>query len=325
MRQHSSYDRANDLFARADSPLIILGNVSDRPRPEATLPIGRRNRGRSPLWLWWNILSLDAPTVAFVWVLLFARITSVQVSVADLSVLTLAVWVIYVCDRLLDGWSPQSWASLHERHNFCARHRGSLICLVLATTGAILWLAAERLTPLELRAGLLLGGFVAAYMIGVHVGSVAFIRRLPKEVVAGSLFALGTTLPIWSRSPERWSSVWVVFIFFSLLCSLNCLAIECWENHSPCEAWRPPPHPFVLWCNSRINQLAGVLVVCGLAGFFAFAPASASRSAWFAVCLSALLILLLNVWRRNISADGLRVLADAALVIPALIALTGRI
>ena len=298
----------------------ILRSISTR-----TLGAARGEPGTLPWWLWWNILSIDAPTVAAVWALLFAHANGMKLGVAELIDLSLIVWVIYTGDRLLDGWRVTNFAALQERHRFCARHRVALAFLgVLVATG-ILWLTAAHMAPAEAKAGLKLGAIVGAYIAGIHVARGVVARVAPKEIAVGILFAAGTTLPVWSRSARLPWDVWVSVILFALLCAVNCLSIESWENHWSENAWLGTPQPLVRWASSRIDGIAAGLAVSSLLVLFiGHAKVSSTLELW-AIALSAFLIVLLNRGRHRFSRRGLRVLADAALVVPALLALLIRI
>ena len=57
------------------------------------------------LWLWPNLLSLDAPIVALLWQILFARCFHARVETLPSVLLVLAVWLIYAADRTLDSWT----------------------------------------------------------------------------------------------------------------------------------------------------------------------------------------------------------------------------
>jgi uncharacterized membrane protein (UPF0136 family) len=274
--------------------------------------------------LWWNILSLDAPTVAAVWALLFARASGVRLAASELIDLSLIVWLIYTSDRIFDGWTATNLTALQDRHRFCARHRVALASMsALAATG-ILWLTAEHLTPFEIEAGLKLGAIVAAYIVGIHVARGVVARVAPKEMAVGVLFAAGTTLPVWSQSAGLSWDVWVSVILFALLCAVNCLSIESWENHRSNDAWLGTPQPLVRWVNSRIDVIAAALAISALIVILVGHTKTHSSSALWAVSLSALLIVLLNRSRHRLSRSGLRVLADAALVLPGLLALMIR-
>lgn len=290
-----------------------------------------------PRWLWWNILSLDAPAVAVAWALLFAHASSVRVPPGNLAVLALAVWLIYVTDRLLDGWRIVDSRVLRARHRFYQRHPRVILVMAGFALASGAWLIRVDLTAAELKEGLLLAGIVAAYMLcihllsnrgsnrgGAHRSGKALSGFLPKEIAVGFLFAAGTALPVWSqRALTR--GMLITWLLFGLLCTLNCVAIEYWENNhwqndaiertSETAVWLPAV------ADSRIGQLA-----TGLASFawVAHALFRADGMALAAIGSAALLILLLNLSREWLSAHALRVLADVALLIPAILALAIR-
>ncbi len=53
-------------------------------------------------WLWWNLLSLDAPAVAIIWALVFARAHHMRLSIADIVCLS-CTSVGYLHERSTDG------------------------------------------------------------------------------------------------------------------------------------------------------------------------------------------------------------------------------
>jgi hypothetical protein len=276
-----------------------------------------------PWWLWWNLLSLDAPTVSIVWALLFTRSHGTRISFADAIVLSLTVWAIYTGDRLLDGWTAQNREALQRRHLFCALHRTPLTCLIGFAAAGSLWITVDYLGPREVIAGMILGVMVGAYMVAIHACGRWVRRVVSKEVVVGVLFATGTTLPVWSRGGGLSWDEWASLGLFALICFLNCLAIECWENGLSGDPWRKIPR-HLRWAASRINFVAVGLAVCTIAIPCLLFPKASSRPELIAIFLAALLILLLNRSKRKLSPETLRVLADAALVVPALIALLIR-
>jgi hypothetical protein len=277
-----------------------------------------------PWWLWWNILSGDAPTVALAWALLFTRASSGRFSVAEAITLVLSVWIIYVSDHLLDSCTRTDQAGLAERHLFCSRHRFPLIGLVAVAGAGISWLTTCRLHVVEMIAGVKLGLILLLYMAIIHAARGRVVWALPKEIVVGFLFAFGTALPCWSKSAGfSWANGFPCFLF-ALLCSLNCVSIECWENHRRGGVWRQPPNPLVHWADPRINSIAAVLACGAMAASLWEDPRRSCSSSLWPVSLGALLLLLLNCARNRLSERSLRVLADVALVVPALVALVVR-
>ncbi len=281
----------------------------------------RAERNTTPWWLWWNILSLDAPTVAVVWALLLARASHMRLAAVDVIILSLVVWCIYVSDRLFDGCRPTNQKALHERHLFCAEHRPVLTRLVVLAAVAVLWVTADFLSPVEVRAGMKLAAIVGAYMTSIHAGRGSMARFVPKEVIVGILFAAGTTLPVWSRLSEFSWDVCVTFGLFAVLCSLNCLAIECWENQLCNPDWFHKRSPVIKWATTHIDLIAAALTASGLLLILLPRRNETSGSGLAAISLAAPLMLLLNRYRNRLSGRALRVLADAALVMTGLLAL----
>jgi hypothetical protein len=272
----------------------------------------------TPWWLWWNVLCLDAPTVAGLWALLFARESGVSVSLPSIAVLIVMVWVIYTTDRALDARKGAKRVALKDRHLFCAAHRISLTFLMVIGAAGSLCFASQYLRREELEAGGILGAVVVVYMICVHLGPRAILPRVPKELAVGALFAAGTTLPLWSNSFSlRWHAV-LVWVLFAAVCALNCFAIECWENNRLKTRWELEPHPFLSWIDPRLSQIAACLVAC-LAMVWLSIPDRHYHGSLLAICVAALLTLLLNSARTRLSCRLLRVLADAALVIAAIL------
>jgi len=275
----------------------------------------------TPWWLWWNILSLDAPTVAVMWAFLFARQHDVRLRPAEAIILGLVVWGIYVSDRLLDGWRVAQPMPSQARHQFCARHRVARSCLAVLAGGAVNWAIPAYLTLREAIAGLKLAAIVGAYMASVHARCERMPQFVPKEVVVGVLFAAGTTLPVWSRVGANSWNVWATFLLFAVLCTLNCLAIECWESRLFRFDICYLRGPVIRWADAQIGRIAAAVAGSALIMVIFRRGAGTSSCELLAISLAALLILYVNLYRDRISGHALRVLADAALVVAGLIAL----
>ena len=244
---------------------------------------------RPHFWLWPNLLSLDAPLVAVLWQVLFARCFHAPLDAVAVVLLLLTVWLIYAADRTLDAWKGGCHSA---RHEFYRRHWKNLLPVWMAALGLAAWLALERLpSGLFLRGAVLLT-VVAVYFAMVHAGA----GRWPKEAVVGVLFALGASLVAWGQVKTA-ADVATIFLF-SGLCWMNCLAIEKWEtgqrDWSPCTAG--------LW----LGAVAGILL-------YAHRPVLGG-----AELASAAAFVLLGRARPRLSANAVRVLADVALLSPVL-------
>ncbi|WP_113961948.1 hypothetical protein [Roseimicrobium gellanilyticum] len=119
-----------------------------------------------PWWLWPNVLSLDAPLVAILCQAALARAHKVSLLPSVYAALFLTVWLIYVVDRVLDGFSVKKDARLSARHAFYRRHRSLFIFFVVPAGGiALLWLALAEIPEGIFWRGQALGFIVALYLL----------------------------------------------------------------------------------------------------------------------------------------------------------------
>ena len=117
-------------------------------------------RPGTPLWLWMNLLSLDAPLVAIVWQDFLARCYPSVLFPVGRWVLGLTVWAIYLADRLMDVRHP---AALREsaRDGFYRRNRRSAKVLLAVVLLADALIALFWVRPSVFSNGLLVGAAVA--------------------------------------------------------------------------------------------------------------------------------------------------------------------
>ena len=83
------------VFASAEMSLFAEAAGNSRARP--SIPV-RVNALR-----WWHLSSLDAPTVAALWMWFVARVFGVLLRWQEAAAMFAAVWVVYTVDRLWDA------------------------------------------------------------------------------------------------------------------------------------------------------------------------------------------------------------------------------
>ena len=254
-----------------------------------------QSSARPPVWLWLNLLSLDAPVIALVWQDFLSRCYPAVLNPPGRCVLGLTVWAIYVADRLLDVRRPAS-AGESVRHRFYRQHRvwaRGLLAVILAADLVVtgLWLRPDVFDN-----GLLVIGGVVVYLGAFSFsgwGALAW-----KKPFAALLFTAGTFLVEWTRAGgpgER--LVWPAAAFCAL-CLGNLLAVGRWSGGDA----------------AVVNQRAWPWIV-----FLAACLVCARGSDWFgAIVASAAGLFALVRWGRRISCDARCVLADAMLLTPLL-------
>ena len=272
---------------------------------------------RRSLLAWWHLLSLDAPTVSAVWTWFVARACGLHLPWTAPAAMFVAVWMLYVADRLLDARplaGSAAPAELEERHRFHDRHRRTLLILCSVASVALALLLHWTL-PAALHLYTLLAVLLAGWLMLIHGRSSHASHRLPKELAVGLFFPAAVFIPTVARAPQLRLLLAAPALLFAAVCTLNCLCVYAWEHPFDTRA----AHPSTRWGTQRLPALAIITTVCGAALTFFLArshhPTTAFLSA--ASTSSALLLLLLHHLRANFRRVQLRALADFVLLTPA--------
>ncbi|HET7214799.1 MAG TPA: hypothetical protein VFL79_14495 [Terriglobia bacterium] len=291
-------------------------NSADQPKEGAPKGPGKQSIFNSTPLLWITRLSLDAPVVAVLWQLLFARSFHVQLAKSVTILLALVVWLIYVADRLLDVVKAPAQDAEAARHAFYRQRMWAFLFplgggLVLAA-----WISLTRLDAKTFYGGLIFLAAVGAYLLAVHLLSPGR-EWLPKELLVGILFALGTSFPVWVHMSYDFSELVGPFLLFTALCWMNCAAIEYQEWTRLRSRRFGRPHPWTEWMGSQFQSIS--IGVAALA--LGFVLVEISDIHWrlsAAEVLSALAFALVRYKEDSFSIDQFRVLVDIALFTPLL-------
>ena len=264
----------------------------------------------------WHLASLDAPSVALAWSLSFAWAARVRLPLWVPALLMLAVWVVYVADRLLDalnGLRRGNLQFLRERHLFHWRHRRVFLPLAVLAAVAAAFLVIALMPTAARERNSVLAAASLVYFTRVHAGR-ALRPTFPKELLVGLLFTAGCVIPAWSRSAFPVAALLVPSAFFAILAWLNCHAIDRWEAAAN---------------NTAPQRIAFTACIVAVAGLLAAAlllhvqPRSAALLA--AGAMAALLLALLDALRDRLAPVALRAAADLALLTPLLLVPAARL
>ncbi len=158
------------------------------------------NLKKSPLWLWPNTLSLDAPLVAIAWVWMLAHALGVRYfEVSALWILFGVVWAIYITDRMIDSWKSPQLREVNFRHAFAWRFRWILSGCVALTIGLATYYTLYKLPSAMLSAGVAVAFLVFLYLLSITLGKQKniFLKFLPQGLFAliCCLFIVDRLLP----------------------------------------------------------------------------------------------------------------------------------
>jgi hypothetical protein len=269
--------------------------------------------GSTPL-LWLTVLSLDAPAVAVLWQLLFARSFHARLGASVTILLALVVWLIYVADRVLDALKAPAQGAEATRHIFYRRHLWAFLLPLCAGFGIAAWMSLTQLDARTFRDGLVILLAVGVYLLVVHLVTPGR-EWLPKEMLVGVLFALGTCFPVWEHMAENSTALAAPYLLFTALCWMNCAAIEHeeWKRLRGCRFGLP--HPWTVWIGRRFMLLSLVAAAAAL-GLMLAGTGHSHCQLLAAELLSALAFALIRYQEESLSIEQFRVLVDIALFTP---------
>ena len=314
-----------------DGELVPIENLADVPFAARR----REDAQPSPARTWlvlWHLLSLDAPSVAAVWTVFLARSAGCALPRSLPAAMFVAVWMLYVADRLLDGrrlpggeaqqpscvtWSGANRAGLEARHLFHHRHRTAFL-VGLGVAAVVLAGLLPRMDAATLQREVVIGCLLVAYFVLIHAGRGA--HRVPKELCVGLFFAAAVAVPTIARLAKPGPRLLLLDLLLAALCTLNCLWIFRWEhpgrrNHRPLSRWRvrmePPPHPFTRAALGGVAPLSLSLVLVSTV-----AAGLLREVAPLAIAAAAALLLWLDHRRETLAPAALRAAADLVLLTP---------
>jgi hypothetical protein len=269
----------------------------------------------------WHLLSLDAPTVAALWSISFARAMGIHLPWHSPLILALGTWLIYVADRLLDGYRPAPSTILRERHRFHARHRTAFLSAAALASALLIWLIVDKMTTAARSEDAVLFLLSLLYMFLVHRPAIKTRSWLPKELAVGLVFAAATAVPAWSRLDSGRATLLPAIALFAAVCWLNCVAIERWENDSGLNpGGDADAHPTTRWTANHLRATALALAaIAGTAGAVALAHFSSTAPLYLSVLSSSAVFVAIDRNRGRFSTLGLRIWADVALLTPVLV------
>lgn len=251
--------------------------------------------------------------MAALWCWSFARVAHVELPGLAPALLAVGTWLVYVADRILDGLNATQMERMRERHFFYSQHRMTFLAAGTIISPAFAWLVFTRMSPAARFEDSALFVLAALYFILVHVRGGAARRRFPKELAVGVLFAAATAVPAWARASDQRFGLAPVVAIFSILCWLNCVAIDSWESFPSNLS-----HPTTVWAAQHLQRLAIATTVFSIV----LACASLHDQPRFCLLLASAISALLLIWlanrKRYMAPLQLRIAADAALLTPLL-------
>lgn len=270
----------------------------------------------TPWWQWPTVLSLDAPAVVVLWQVLIARSASVETRAPEMAVLGGSVWLAYAADRWIEGWRLTPANIRTRRHRFYQERRWPIAVAWIAVLCADIGVAFLQLGPAELGAGALVLVPAAAYIFSHQLIHRNTRRRPPKEACVAALLGAGAVVFTFGRPGANLSAMVLPLILFVLLCFSNCALISVWENDVD-RAQGQTSLALQFAGAAAVSRTLPWLIALLAAAAWLAAPGGQGWPAASAV-LSGILLGLVDASEGRIGRARARVLADVALMTPAI-------
>ncbi len=267
---------------------------------------------RRPCWLYLNLIGLDAPLIAVVWLFLFAKTWRVNYHPWEAYVaLGLAVWSIRMTAKVLEGAmndDPEVFAVVHKK----LLRSGVIVSGTSALVLTVLNFPLSVYAYLLVACVLVLGYFALALFSSKGAHEISYA----KHVIGGIAFAYGTALVAHVYLPNLGIQQMITsneFICFSVLCLLASSGAELWEHSTRFEDREI----------RAADELALTLPLTLLgAASLVFAVQNDSmltRPFFYAILTGAALLQVLNRTHGRFRINTVKVLASICLLAPGMI------
>lgn len=265
------------------------------------------------LWLYPNLLGLDAPAVAIAWQWLFAHNFGITIPPVFHLILGLSAWCIYLADRIYDVLVANNLQKGTDRMKFTFRNIRYLLTSLVIAASANLFLIIKHV-PLHL----IVSGLATASLLAIYYAfrfkCVSRIKSIiPRELLCGMLFALGCAIAphAFGADSKHPVAFWISVSLFGLVCSSSCILISVLERDEDLavnDSSIATEHSKV--SNMMCLALPLLALLCIVASLYAKWQIPAS------VALAAFALFLMLHFQDKLSKALFRVLADAVLLTP---------
>lgn len=155
--------------------------------------LSQPSRTRSPWWLWLNLLGLDAPVVAVLWQAALGHCYQIKLLPGTQIALFLAVWLIYMVDRILDSFAPVSTERMSARHAFYRRNRKLFVLVAIPAATVFLVLLSFFAIP----GAVMLRGASLGFLVVVYLLHFAAWRQRTLYIIGNVVVCAAGLLALW--------------------------------------------------------------------------------------------------------------------------------
>jgi hypothetical protein len=265
--------------------------------------------------VWWkyvNLLGLDAPLVAVLWLLLFAKSWRVDYHPLHVYiVLAMVAWTVRIVAKLLQSAIAGDTKSFQAIHRKCLS-RVALIAGIIACGTVIVYFPLAVYNYILVGSIFVIGYFSVTLFTSSTEGEIPYARHL----LAGTAFSFGVTLMAHTYLPALGIKDLLIsseFICFTVLCMIASSAVDQWARSTREQK-----------SESRLMEELTISLPLTLLGAAAlvFAVQSDSmmlRPFYYAILTGSALLQILNRLRSRFTIDQQKALVNLSLLMPGLV------
>lgn len=265
-------------------------------------------------WQWPGLWSLNLPVLLVLWQMLFAQTFHVWLGGYHFAAAGALVWTFAATERWIfvfrlkrrDG-EPLSPDLIDQR--------SALVRICLLVGAGLVLVAVFRANVREVAGMMIWTALGGAYLVGLRLRPGPVNEFLPREMAYAAYLSGVGFLFVWANGAfPPWELVLPALLFMVLLFYYFSLVVT-WSKSSV-----PVPAGGALF-DSPLGlafRLVPLTLIFGGAFLAWITPAVVADQVLLTIAVSGLILLLLDLWKHSLSHSASRLLADVALLAPAI-------
>lgn len=264
-------------------------------------------------WQWPGLWSINVPVLILLWHLLFAQSFHIWLNGYHFFATAGLAWIFVAAERWIFFFRlrPEAATTLSGD---AAEQKGRMVRICLLIGAGILLISFVEARTREVAGILLWSSLGGAYLVGLRLAPVQMGEFLPREMGLAVYLSGTTALFVWANAGFPLVRLLLpAMLFLLLLFYYFCLVSR----------WAKPLLPtlstgaMLEGPGSVIYRSVPFLLMAAAATFLLFNQDRAANTLLLSIGVSALILLLLDFWQRFLPHRAARILADVALLSPA--------
>lgn len=268
-----------------------------------------------PTWQWPGLWSVNLPVLALLWHALFAHSFHIWLSGYHLFATAGLVWTFAAAERWIYFFRLHQGPPSEILAGDVIEQRDRMVRLCLLIVAGLLLIALFGARTREVGGMLIWSSLGGVYLVATRLAPERAGEFLPREMALAAYLAGTSVLFIWANAAFPPMRLLLPALLFLLLLFYYFCLIGSWAN----PLLPPlPTGPMLEGSAGAIYRGVPLLLIVAALVFVLFNRDVGTNPLFLSIGVSATILLLLDFWQRFLSKAAARLLADTALLAPAL-------